>query len=54
MGHSWFRSWRDAYHEALFRAGITGLRYRVRYDAANGWWNITETTDRMNAEVRRG
>lgn len=42
-GHAWFKRWHDAYHQAVFRAEVTGRRYRVRYDAANRWWNITET-----------
>lgn len=45
-GHSWFRRWYDAYHQAAFRADITGHRYRVHYDPANQWWNITELTKR--------
>lgn len=38
-----FNRWQDAYHEALFRAAITGRRYRVRYEPNNRWWQITET-----------
>ncbi|OIN79335.1 hypothetical protein BMG05_18275 [Mycobacterium malmoense] len=31
-GQSWFKRWHDAYHQAAFRADITGRRYRVWYD----------------------
>jgi len=41
-----FRHWTDAYPEAVFRAHITGRRYRVWYDPANRWWNVTELTQR--------
>lgn len=43
-GHSWFKHWYDAYHQATFRADVTGHRYRVHYDRENRWWNITELT----------
>ena len=51
MHPSWFREWWDAYHEALFRAWVTGYRYRVRFDPANRWWNLTESTVRWREEV---
>lgn len=44
-----FRRWHDAYHEALFRADITGRRYRVWYEPNNQWWNVTELTARHRA-----
>lgn len=37
-----FNRWADAYDEALFRADLTGRRYRVRFEPANRWWQITE------------
>lgn len=43
-GHSWFKHWYDAYHQATLRADVTGHRYRVHYDRENRWWNITELT----------
>lgn len=43
-GHSWFKRHADALAEADRRAALTRRRYRVRFDAANRWWNITETT----------
>lgn len=41
-GRDWFKNWYDAYHQARFRSALTGRRYRVSYDRANRWWNITE------------
>lgn len=41
-----FNRWADAYHEALFRADITGRRYRVWFEPNNCWWNITERCQR--------
>lgn len=41
-----FNKWPDAYYEALFRADITGYRYRVRYEPNNKWWCITEQVKR--------
>jgi len=41
-----FRAWRDAYNEALFRADITGRRYRVWFEPNNRWWNVTELIGR--------
>lgn len=45
-GHASFSRWSDAYNQAAFRADLTGRRYRVHYDPANRWWNITELTTR--------
>lgn len=42
-----FNRYHDAQEQARFRADITGYRYRVHYDRANRWWNITETTRRL-------
>jgi hypothetical protein len=47
MMQNWTKSFHDAVHEAHFRAAITGLRYRVRYDRANGWWDLWETVTRL-------
>lgn len=44
---NWSKSWRDVVFEAHFRASITGWRYRVTYDQANGWWNMVETHYRV-------
>lgn len=41
-----FNRWFDAYHEAAFRADITGRRYRVWFEPNNRWWNITELVAR--------
>ena len=41
-----FNRWYDAYHEAAFRADITGRRYRVWFEPNNRWWNVTELTAR--------
>lgn len=35
-----FNHWHDAYHEALFRADLTGYRYRVSFEPDNRWWEI--------------
>jgi len=45
-GRTWFKRWHDAYHQAALFADITGRRYRVWFDPANRWWNITELTKR--------
>jgi hypothetical protein len=34
----------DAVAEADRRAALTRLRYIVRWDGANRWWHITEST----------
>lgn len=47
-----FNRWWDAYHEAMFRADITGRRYRVWFEPNNRWWNITELITR-HREVGR-
>jgi len=44
-GHSWFNLWFDAYHQALFRADLTGRRYRVWFEPNNRWWNIAELSE---------
>jgi hypothetical protein len=41
-----FNHWHDAYHQAAFRADITGRRYRVWFEPNNRWWNITELTEK--------
>jgi hypothetical protein len=41
-----FRRYEDALGEALFRADLTGRRYRVRFDPGNQWWGITESAQR--------
>lgn len=43
-GHSWFNRFEDAIGQAARRAALTRIRYRVRRDRRNRWWNITETT----------
>ena len=40
-----FNQHADAVAEAMLRAALTFRRYRVRYDAANRWWQITELTE---------
>ncbi len=45
-GYSWFKRWYDAYHQAAFRADVTGRRYRVWFEPNNKWWNITELVTR--------
>lgn len=50
-GHSWFNRFADAIGQADRRAALTRRRYRVYYDAANRWWNISETTEPV---VRNG
>jgi hypothetical protein len=42
-----FDRYKDAQDQARFRADITGYRYRVRFDRANRWWHITESTRRL-------
>lgn len=39
-----FRKHGDAVREAHFRADLVRRRYRVKYDADNRWWRISETT----------
>lgn len=46
-GPNWFNEFSDAIGQADRRAALTRYRYRVRYDPANRWWNITETTQRI-------
>lgn len=41
----WFKRHHDAVHQAHFRAALVRRRYRVHYDPANRWWNITETPE---------
>lgn len=48
-----FRRWRDALHEAQFRADITRRRYRVWWEPNNRWWNITETHQRHRQRKAR-
>ena len=46
-GHSWFKKHADAVAEADRRAALTRRRYKVRYEAANAWWNIIETIEKV-------
>jgi hypothetical protein len=39
-----FQSFQDVIEQANLAAWATGLRYRVRYDQANRFWHLTETT----------
>lgn len=50
-GGRWFRDFHDAVFEAHFRAALVRRRYRVRYDARNRWWNLTETTQPLRAAL---
>jgi hypothetical protein len=47
MSVNWFHEFTDAVHEAHFRAAVTCRRYRVSYDAANRWWNLYETHQKI-------
>lgn len=42
-----FRTWRDAFDQAAFRADITRRRYRVWLEPNNRWWNNAELTARV-------
>jgi hypothetical protein len=42
-----FNRYEDAQEQARFRADITGYRYHVRFDRANRWWHVVETTQRL-------
>lgn len=44
--------WGDAQRTADFRASLTRYVYRVRWDAANGLWSITETTEPVRQKGR--
>jgi len=49
---AWFRGFDDAVREASRRAWVTGWRYRVRFDRANGWWDLYETTEPVAGRAR--
>jgi len=49
---AWFMTFEDAVAEASRRAWVTGRRYRVRWDRANGAWDLVETVEPVAGRAR--